>query len=243
MPRGKKTPAPKPGNQLLGFATELGSRISACAKEVGGVRRLSELTEISESQLHRYISGDSSPTAAPLVAISRAAGVSINWLMAGESPMRPTAAPAQGSREDQAPYGLTRIPVFELRLSAGAGEPAWASEKPVGYLDVPTEFLAKHLYVSPAHAKAFPVSGESMDPTVRDGELAVMDSSIRTIDRDGAIYVFRRVDELSIKRVYKRGPVFLLKSDNPAFGEEQVPRSDFDEIQILGRVGGALRRV
>ena len=63
---------------------DIGTRIAACADKVGGKKRLAELSGIKETQLYRYIGGQNSPTAAPLIRIARSCGVTLDWLMTGE---------------------------------------------------------------------------------------------------------------------------------------------------------------
>lgn len=76
------TQDPKP-HALNGHMVGLGMRIAQVAEAVGGKKKLSELIDISEAHLYRYISGKSQPTVGPLLAIARAANVSIDWLVTG----------------------------------------------------------------------------------------------------------------------------------------------------------------
>ncbi|EAU53566.1 hypothetical protein AL013_10365 [Mariprofundus ferrooxydans] len=55
------------------------------------------MTDVSESQLHRIIAGDSKAKIDTIVAIAKATDVNIEWLATGEGPMLPgdeLAAPA-----------------------------------------------------------------------------------------------------------------------------------------------------
>ncbi len=75
-------------NGLEHHATgSLGKRIAAVADSVGGRRRLAYLAGISESQLYRYLSGQSQPTVVPLILIAQVGGVSLQWLATGEGNM------------------------------------------------------------------------------------------------------------------------------------------------------------
>ncbi|QKT03452.1 helix-turn-helix domain-containing protein [Ectothiorhodospiraceae bacterium 2226] len=66
----------------------------AMVADVMGKKELARRSGISESQLYRYIGGQSQPTVEPLVALAAAAGVSIRWLVSGEGPVREDAAAA-----------------------------------------------------------------------------------------------------------------------------------------------------
>jgi transcriptional regulator with XRE-family HTH domain len=66
----------------------LGARINELATAVGGIKSLADMTGISESQMHRYISGTSEATVSKLAAIAKCGGVSIAWLITGEDAAR-----------------------------------------------------------------------------------------------------------------------------------------------------------
>lgn len=72
---------------------------------------------ISDSLLRKYLAS-SLPGTDNLVAIARAAKVSIAWLAAGEGPMRLTE---EAESSDTNVYAY--IPLFDARCSAGGG--AW----------------------------------------------------------------------------------------------------------------------
>lgn len=63
----------------------IGTRIDEVAKKVGGKKRLSQITSISESHLYRLINGKSEPAARGLVAIADAGDVSVQWLVTGDT--------------------------------------------------------------------------------------------------------------------------------------------------------------
>lgn len=70
----------------------LGGRIDLCAKMVGSVAELVRKTDIPRATLVSYIADSTEPPASRSVAIARAAGVRLEWLIAGEGPMLATEA-------------------------------------------------------------------------------------------------------------------------------------------------------
>ncbi|MBF0153403.1 MAG: helix-turn-helix transcriptional regulator [Magnetococcales bacterium] len=68
------------------LAPGIGSRINAISERVGGKRKLAELSGMSESQIYRYANESSLPKLEPLIAMARAARVSIDWLATGMTP-------------------------------------------------------------------------------------------------------------------------------------------------------------
>lgn len=86
---------------------------------------------------------------------------------------------------------------------------------------------------STAHIGVIPCIGNSMQPTIEEGELIVFqcDGS----QNEGAIYVIRFEGELFVKRLKKR-PLQLV-SDNKDY-EPIKPQAD-QELEIIGRVIGS----
>ena len=69
------------------FTSGIGTRISELSRLVGGKKKLAEIASISESQLHRYVAGQSQPTIEPIAAMSHTTGVSLDWLATGKGSM------------------------------------------------------------------------------------------------------------------------------------------------------------
>lgn len=72
------------------YLIELGKRINICAKHVGGKRSLSNKTDISETQLFRYIKGEQEPSITKCLAISKQCNIDLNWLITGEGQSEPS---------------------------------------------------------------------------------------------------------------------------------------------------------
>lgn len=80
------------------------------------------------------------------------------------------------------------------------------------------------------------VTGVSMEPTLRDEDLVLVDIS-RTDVLPGKIYVLRIDDELTVKRLDKRPGSLVLFSDNhAAYPPWEIKLSETDNVQIIGRV-------
>lgn len=75
--------------------------------------------------------------------------------------------------------------------------------------------------------------GDSMQPTIQDGDIVLIDRSINTIREQDAIWALTIGDFAMIKRVRVRGPMVSILSDN-----ELVPPDEahFEEINVVGRV-------
>ena len=81
------------------------------------------------------------------------------------------------------------------------------------------------------------VMGDSMSPTLLDGDTIIIDCGARTLDVD-AIYVIHMLGQRLVKRLQRRfdGSVTII-SDNAAYERETVPRGRVAEIEVL--VAGA----
>ena len=79
------------------------------------------------------------------------------------------------------------------------------------------------------------VKGDSMEPNLFHGDIVLIDLSTPGITVDG-IYVLRTDDGLVVKRLQRMitGDIYI-KSDNPAYEVQTVPRDRLDQVHILGR--------
>ncbi|OYW48080.1 MAG: transcriptional regulator [Novosphingobium sp. 12-62-10] len=129
------------------------------------------------------------------------------------------------------------IPRLPLGASAGPGAVA-AEEIPSGRLRFNNRWL-KGQGLEPAHLSVIEVEGDSMEPTLRDGDEILVDRTPRPM-RTG-IHVIRLDDVLLVKRL-EPGPAGTLRviSDNPAYPRMERAMQD---VEIVGRVvwkGGRL---
>lgn len=130
--------------------------------------------------------------------------------------------------------------VPRLAVAASAGPGAWEVEETAG--DARTfdaGWLREMAGGSPAHASMIRVTGESMAPTLLDGDDILVDRGDTAL-RDG-VYVLRMDDALLVKRLRVHAEGIDVLSDNPAF--ESRPASDPVDLQIVGRVLWVGRRL
>lgn len=129
------------------------------------------------------------------------------------------------------------VPRLALGASAGPGAIA-AEEQPIGAFRFSSRWLRGQGF-DPAMLSAIVVTGDSMEPTLRDGDEILVDRSLRPL-RDG-IHVVRVDDVLLVKRIDTGRPgVVALISDNPSYRSLELPPSG---VQVIGRVvwkGGRL---
>ena len=122
------------------------------------------------------------------------------------------------------------IPRLALGASAGPGALA-GDEQAQDRLRFSQRWL-RTLGLDPAHLSVIEVAGDSMEPTLRDGDEILVDRSIGPW-RDG-IHVVRIDDVLLVKRLEQgaAGTVRVI-SDNPAYANTDRARQD---VVVVGRV-------
>ena len=128
---------------------------------------------------------------------------------------------------------LVQVPRLEIAASAGPGR--LVDREEAGALHYDPAELAR-LGVAPGDASEIAVSGDSMEPTLRDGDRILVDRGQRRVGARQAIWVIRLGDVLRVKRLVSDGASLRLVSDNAP--EEVHPAAT---VEVVGRVV-ALRR-
>lgn len=131
--------------------------------------------------------------------------------------------------------GLVEIPVLNVDASAGFGAIA-ESETAHTRFGFDQRWLAGLTRAKSASLSIIHVLGDSMEPTLSDGDEVLVDASDEGSRLRDGIYVLRADDALVVKRVTLKpgGRKITISSDNSAYPSwDDVDRS---EIQIVGRV-------
>lgn len=206
---------------------EFRARLKAAITKAGGKRAVSKSSGIPERSIGHYLAGTAEPKAAALRQLSDALRVSVDWLLDKVSTAQLISEP------DMADFAL--IPRLDFRVSAGAGVIVWSEEPTKDVVAFRRDYLTR-LGINPSRARAIFASGDSMEPTIRDGDLLLVDESVDRIMNDG-IYVVVYQGMARVKRVQRRRDgSFILKSDNERYQPEVVPQNEIDQITVAGRV-------
>jgi len=135
-----------------------------------------------------------------------------------------------GAIGDRSSARWVDVPRLALGASAGPGAHA-ESEEAIGAFRFSSRWLRDQGF-EPAMLSAIMVSGDSMEPTLRDGDEILVDRSTQAL-RDG-IHVVRIADTLLVKRIETGQPGRIaLLSDNHAYRPIEVEPGD---IEVVGRV-------
>lgn len=133
--------------------------------------------------------------------------------------------------------GLVSLPRYDIEASAGHG--ALARDHAVfDYLTVPREWLSRYVSAK-AQVVVIEARGDSMEPTVRHGDLLIVEMAV---DNDtvaaGGVFILSVAGMIMIKRLQiMLNSDLKILSDNTAYESETVPADERDDKVIIhGRV-------
>lgn len=146
---------------------------------------------------------------------------------------------------ERVPYSLddfVMVPRYDIHGSAGHGA-VIHSEQIVDYLAFRAEWVRNALGVSQKDLALISVKGDSMEPTLSNEDLILIDIRMGRIE-DNAIYVLQYNGDLLVKRIQRKldGSV-IVKSDNQRYEPEMLGPEVADRLIVVGRVVWSGRRM
>lgn len=172
-----------------------------------------------------------------ITQLATALNVNPVWLAEGRPPKRATSIDAEKTNEliDLTTHpDLLSIPRVKFKLSAGVSgysvEPENGNGKPVFFRK---DWFDLHNY-RPDKLLAIRVSGSSMEPSLWDDDLVVINTD-DTAPHDGDVFALNYEGELVIKRMRRDAGEWWACSDN-ADQRRFAPKRCTEDVQIIGRV-------
>lgn len=222
----------------LGDEAGLRERIAEAIIAGGGVSAMVKKTGIPLGTLSKYTAKTSTASFANAAKIAEAAGVNLDRIAFGRVPLAAIAQLRKVAERLAPPVGgaanLIRLPLFDVEASAGLGVPV-GPEVQLGAVAFDPVFLRAQ-GARPDQCSIIAASGDSMDPSIPDGSLLVIDHSQQDI-RHGHIMVVNVGDDLLVKRVRRRTDGLIdLISDNPAYPPETLGPDALRQLRVVGRV-------
>lgn len=127
------------------------------------------------------------------------------------------------------------VSIYDIEVSAGNGHIVPDFEAQVGQLAFPPGYL-RHITSAPTHNLAIvTVKGDSMSPTLREGDVVMIDSTKRNLGYDG-LFVLRMDGALHVKRVNRgsrTGVVRILSDNRDSYPPTERPLA---EVEAVGKV-------
>jgi phage repressor protein C with HTH and peptisase S24 domain len=137
---------------------------------------------------------------------------------------------------------LVRIHRLDVGASAGFGATAEGEER-IGHMAFDPKWLRQLCRAAPDDLSFIRVQGDSMSPTLSDGDDILVDTSDAAERLRDGIYVLRRDDALMVKRLALNPSTRRanIKSDNTAYPEWRD--CELATLDVIGRVVWAGRRL
>lgn len=192
---------------------------------IGGKGRyeaFGRLVGISGSTIRTYFFKRVQPTVDKLQKIARATGVNLNWLLLGEGP----------KERFEAEFLL--VPRIDVRLGAGGEVEVYDAEPKEVYAFRKDWLLQRG---DPKDMRLMTVMGDSMEPTLCEGDIVLVDLSKKDPSKEG-IYALRIYNGLVVKRLQRLSRTKLrVISDNPKYPPQEVDlEGEANDFAVIGKV-------
>ena len=129
-----------------------------------------------------------------------------------------------------------KIPVFEQFFSCGKGQYVPETEYINGYIAIPEDLKTKRFE---GHLAASKIRGDSMEPTIFNGDTVICDDL--GYQEDG-IYAIIFEGQGFVKRLQRVAGGVRIISDNQAY-EAMFAKNDTEELKNIGKVHYVLHKV
>lgn len=195
-----------------------------------GARQIARESGVPVGTVQSILNG-TVPRVDTLSALARASGTTLDWLASGdERNIHMTLADLQHAIEDR---DEVHIPRYDVALSAGHGSfvdhAAFRELVPFN-----ASYISQRLRRDPQHLVLVEVRGDSMEPTVSDRDLVMVDTSDTALAP--GIWALVIEDAVMVKRLNPTLGGVEVISDNPIYGRQLVGQDQQDTIRLVGRV-------
>jgi len=199
----------------------------------------------------KYERGEAIPKGEVLQELA-SRGVDVLYILNGKhtnSPPRaqaPAMAPAISATDSQSDAvdwsAYIQVPHYDICASAGNGSVVH-DENVVDHLVFKRDWVVRGMGLDPKALALIDVRGDSMSPTINDGDLILLDTRRGQQTTEG-IYAINLAGGLLVKRIRLRlsGAVEVI-SDNERYGMETISGDQLLQLHIVGRVVWQGRRV
>lgn len=208
-------------------------RFKTVIERIGSLEKAGALVSTTGEQVGKWRDEKAKAPFLAIAILAQAAEVSLEWLAFGRRP--PTLHMFQASDSaDSDNDNVALVPLLDVVASAG---PGFENINPyeIEALPFPRTWLQR-IGLPERYARFIDCRGDSMEPTIMDGAIVLVDTRFQQTRGDG-IYVLVDGPNVRIKRVALGllGALQLI-SDNERYETETLPAPDAENLRIAGKV-------
>jgi len=192
--------------------------------------QLARTVGISQQAIGKLISGGSS-TSRFLPQIARELTTTVDYLVGIVDD--PTEQAVRPGNDDDVIERFDLVSIDEIDQEFGLGGAFTGAHVSVRMQYFPRAWVESITSSPPSMLTIARGRGDSMDPTIRDRDMVIIDRSRRKLDEQDAIWALAVGEMGMIKRLRLRGATVVIQSDNDRVSDEEV---HVDEVHIVGRV-------
>lgn len=211
---------------------QLARNIRALRKHLGlNQAAFAEMVDSSQANVSKWENG-TVPESDPLERMAGLAGCSISEFK--RHPWK--ASTPRGVDHKLTGIDGGDIPMVDIRhADAAFGLGATFTDEPpeVEVLPFPKVWVESITYSPSGMLSWVRARGRSMEPTISDGDMILLDHSERKVEDQDDIWAFTVGDTRAIKRLRVKGDRFVILSDNPSVPDDEEP---IDYVNIIARV-------
>ena len=176
-------------------------------------RELAAVLGVTRQAFGRYLNGSVEPDREKIEKLADFLGVTPTFLMFGHD------------EADDINSDSVSIPVLSLD-----------DTNPIRLMQVKKEWITfQAMDANLASLKVAVIVDDNMDPTLRKGDMVIVDTSVKTIHKEG-IYVLEVNDQKFVKRAQMRlDGRLLLIDDNIHYGHLTLDQEQVNSIRVLGK--------
>jgi len=201
----------------------------------GNKKHFAELTGKSASHIYKICRGMSRPSMAYLQELYEEYKVDLTWLLTGEQSAGNQVAGTPTNQD------LIFAPMFDVQASAGLGNEVVA-EDVEDYFAFNKSFLSRQLNVSSEQLVFVTISGDSMLPTLHDGDRVLVDMSQKAVSHEG-LYLLQSEDGLMAKRLSDKQGELSVVSDNPEYDNWKILPANREANPVAGKIVWCARTI
>lgn len=210
-------------------------RLKNAVEQFGSQRQVAEISGLKQSHVSLILSGKRVPSVDLFARLCDAIDVSPEYVLTGNAAKKASALDTQTEQNNT----KFAVPQFDLGYSMGGGTANFSSENDGQLAAKDYFYFAKSFLreMSRGSLKDLFIArgvGDSMEPTLQDGDLVLIDRSQNSINDQDLIWAVAYGDLGMIKRVRAMpGGGYQLNSDNRAVSAIDA----YDgEMTVIGRV-------